>query len=116
MGVSDRFPHQLPSGFCVSRMRTRCAYLRMFLLSRSMGTFRISLFSQKRMGRLPLARRNSIALAVFILIIVAMRRLVAQKRYGGARGDTKQCPKGLWVQTFPQAQAPILIQNGQSCQ
>src|SRR4030042_1877099 len=111
MGVSDRFSHQLPSGFCVSRIRTRCAYLRIFLLSRSMGTFRISLFSQKRIGRLPLARRNSIALAVFILIIVAMRRLVAQKRCGGARGDTKHCPKGLWGHKFPPAQTPILTYN-----
>src|SRR4030066_1440056 len=101
MGVSDRFSHQLPSGFCVSRIRTRCAYLRIFLLSRSMGTFRISLFSQKRIGRLPLARRNSIALAVFILIIVAMRRLVAQKRCGGGPGGKKHSPKGVWGPTIP---------------
>jgi hypothetical protein len=61
----------------------------MFLLSRSIGTFRISLFSQKRMGRFPLARRNSIALAVLNLIVDAIRGPVAKKRSVGSRRERK---------------------------
>src|SRR4030042_4274602 len=121
MGVSERLSHQLPSGFWVSRMRTRAANLRMFLLSRAMGTCRISFFSQKRMGRLPLARRNSIALAVLNLIVVDVRWPIAKKlgpKKWAVRSlrQRKQYPTGLWVQTYPRAQSYIVFQNGGFCQ